>query len=44
MDADADDNAIKERALSDEHVKKFIKDKPIKKVIVVRKKLVNIVV
>ena len=44
MDADADDNAIKERALSDEHVKKFIKDKPIKKVIVVRKKLVNILV
>jgi leucyl-tRNA synthetase len=31
-------------ALSDERVQKFINDKPIKKVIVVKKKLVNIVV
>ena len=44
VDADADDNTIKELALSDERVQKFIKDKPIKKVIVVKKKLVNIVV
>ncbi len=44
ISADADDNMIKERALSDERVKNFINDKPIKKVIVVKKKLVNIVV
>ncbi len=44
MDADAEDEAIKERALSDEHVRKFISDKPVKKVIVVQKKLVNIVI
>ena len=42
--ADADDRAIKETALSDERVKRFIGDKPVKKVIVVKKKLVNIVV
>jgi leucyl-tRNA synthetase len=44
VSADADDNAIKEIALSDDRVEKFIKDKPVKKVIVVKKKLVNIVV
>lgn len=44
VDADTDDNAIKEMALSDERVKKFIKNKPVKKIIVVKKKLVNIVV
>ena len=44
VDADTDDNTIKELALSDERVQKFINDKPIKKVIVVKKKLVNIVV
>jgi leucyl-tRNA synthetase len=44
VDVDADDNTIKELALSDERVQKFINDKPIKKVIVVKKKLVNIVV
>jgi len=41
-------NASKEEiealALSDEHVKRFMEDQPIKKVIVVPKKLVNIVV
>ena len=42
--ADTDENIIKERALSDERVKKFITGKTIKKVIVVKKKLVNIVV
>jgi leucyl-tRNA synthetase len=31
-------------ALSDEHVKRFIEGKPVRKVIVVPKKLVNIVV
>ncbi|MGB6010638.1 MAG: leucine--tRNA ligase [Desulfobacterales bacterium] len=44
VDADADDDTIKEMALSDERVQKFIDGKPVKKVIVVKKKLVNIVV
>ncbi len=44
VDADADDNTLKEMALSDERVKKFIKGKPVRKIIVVKKKLVNIVV
>jgi leucyl-tRNA synthetase len=35
---------IEVMALSDEHVKRFIEDKPVRKVIVVPKKLVNIVV
>jgi leucyl-tRNA synthetase len=44
VDMNADDAMIKEMALSDEKVKKFIGGKSIKKVIVVKKKLVNIVV
>jgi len=44
VDVDADDNKIKSLALSDERVQKFINNKTIKKVIVVKKKLVNIVV
>jgi leucyl-tRNA synthetase len=44
VDVDADDNKIKALALSDERVQKFINNKTIKKVIVVKKKLVNIVV
>ncbi len=44
VSTDADNNTIKEMALSDERAKKFINNKPIKKVIVVKKKLVNIVV
>jgi len=44
IDADADEAAVKERALADEQVRKFIEGKTIKKVIVVRNKLVNIVV
>ncbi len=44
IDATADDEEIKETALANEQVKKFINDKPIKKVVVVKKKLVNIVV
>jgi leucyl-tRNA synthetase len=44
VSADADDTIIKEMALNDQRVKKFINDKPIKKVIVVKKKLVNIVI
>ncbi|UCF91099.1 MAG: leucine--tRNA ligase [Desulfobacterales bacterium] len=39
-----EDDTIKALALADERVKKFIEGKPIKKVIVVQKKLVNIVV
>jgi leucyl-tRNA synthetase len=35
---------LKSKAVADERVKKFIQDKPIKKVIVVKNKLVNIVV
>ena len=42
--ADADETAIKKTALSDERALHFINGKPIKKVIVVKKKLVNIVV
>jgi leucyl-tRNA synthetase len=42
--ADADDAVIREMALADERVRKFIGDGPPKKVIVVKKKLVNIVV
>jgi len=41
---DSDENTIKEMALSDKRVKKFINNKSVKKVIIVKKKLVNIVV
>ena len=44
VDVNADDETIKKMALGDEKVKKFVGDKAIKKVIVVKKKLVNIVV
>ena len=44
VDADADETTIRELALSDERIQKFIKDKPIQRVIVVQKKLVNIVI
>jgi leucyl-tRNA synthetase len=44
VDADADDGTLKEMALSDERVLKFVDGKPIKKIIVVKGKLVNIVV
>ncbi|MGB5985639.1 MAG: leucine--tRNA ligase [Desulfobacterales bacterium] len=42
--ADTPEATIKERALADEKVAKFISAKPIRKVIVVKNKLVNIVV
>ena len=42
--ADADDDTIKEIALADERTQAFIAGKEIRKVIVVKKKLVNIVV
>jgi len=44
IDAQADDDSIQHKALTDERAQKFIGDKDIKKVIVVKKKLVNIVV
>jgi len=44
VDANADDEEIKDKALSSERIKSLIQDKPIKKVFVVQKKLVNIVV
>jgi leucyl-tRNA synthetase len=42
--ADIDDAAIEQIALSDERIKKVIDGKPIKKIVVVQKKLVNIVI
>lgn len=42
--SDADDDALKKLALEDEKARKFIEGKPVKKVIIVKKKLVNIVV
>ena len=41
---DTDDETIKEKAIADERILKFIDGKVIKKVIVVKNKLVNIVV
>ena len=41
--ADTDEKTIRTLALADERVQKFIGDAPVKKVIVVQKKLVNIV-
>jgi len=41
---DADEAFLREAALADEHVRKFVADKPVRKVIVVPGKLVNIVV
>jgi leucyl-tRNA synthetase len=42
--ADADEATIREAALGDENVRKFVADKPVKKVIVVPRKLVSVVV
>ena len=44
ISTDSDEETIKERALADERILKFIDGKAIKKVIVVQNKLVNIVV
>jgi leucyl-tRNA synthetase len=44
VDADADEETIKAGALADQRAAAFIQGKPIRKVIVVRNKLVNIVV
>jgi leucyl-tRNA synthetase len=43
-EADTDEETIKATALADERAAAFIQGKPIRKVIVVKKKLVNIVV
>ncbi len=43
ISSDANDDEIKEKALSDENAVKFIGGKQVKKIIVVKKKLVNIV-
>ena len=44
MPKDADQDAVKEEALKNEHVQKFTADKDIKKVIVIPNKIINIVV
>ncbi|MBW2193443.1 MAG: leucine--tRNA ligase, partial [Deltaproteobacteria bacterium] len=44
VSADADDDTLREMALSDARVQKFMEGKPAKKVIVVKNKLVNIVI
>ena len=42
--ADVDDEVLLQKALADDNTLKFIDNKPIKKTIVVKKKLVNIVI
>ncbi len=42
--AGTDDDTLKEMALADENVIKFLKDTPVKKIIVVKNKLLNIVI
>jgi leucyl-tRNA synthetase len=44
IEADADEDRIKKTALADEKAQAFIEGKPVKKMIVVKNKLVNIVV
>ena len=44
VDVNTDETTLKTLALSDERIQKMIKDKPVKKVIVVKNKLVNIVI
>ena len=44
LDAELDDKAIEAAAMADENVKPLVEGKTVKKVIVVKKKLVNIVV
>lgn len=44
LPASCNDKEIEEAALADERVKRFVGDKPVKKVYVVKKKLVNVVV
>lgn len=44
INRDADENTIKNKAMSEPNVVRFIGDRPVKKVICVKKKLVNIVI
>ena len=44
VSADVDDSELQELALADDKVLRFVEGKSVKKVIVVKKKLVNIVV
>jgi len=44
LPASCNDKEIEEAALADQRVKRFVGDKPVKKVYVVKKKLVNVVV
>jgi len=44
VSASLGDEEIKELALSDSRLKQFIGDRPVKKTVVVQKKLVNVVV
>jgi len=40
----ATDDEVRQQALADESVQKFVQRKPVKKIVVVKNKLVNIVV
>jgi len=40
----ADEQSLREAALANEKIVRFVEDKPVKKVIVVKNKLVNIVI
>jgi leucyl-tRNA synthetase len=40
----ADEETVKQAALADANVQRFVLDKPVRKVIVVKDKLVNVVV
>jgi leucyl-tRNA synthetase len=44
LPAGLEDDALRAQALADENIQKFIQGRPVKKVIVVRNKLVNIVI
>jgi leucyl-tRNA synthetase len=41
---DADEEAVKQMALADENVRKFVQGRAVRKVIMVKNKLVNVVV
>ena len=44
MPVNSDEASVREAALANEHVRKFVADKPVRRVIVVPGKLVNVVV
>jgi leucyl-tRNA synthetase len=43
-EVDCDDETLKQMALADENVQKFVQGRPVRKIIVVKNKLVNLVV